>query len=48
MASIMVGGTSSRRFTLAVTVAMDEAKLPLFVIFKGVPGGRIEKSLTDC
>ena len=44
--SIMIGGTSSRRFTLAVTVAMDGTKLPLFVIFKGVPGGRVEKQLT--
>ena len=44
--SIMIGGTSSRSFTLAVTVAMVGTKLPLFVIFKGVTGGRIEKSLT--
>ncbi len=43
--SIMIGGTSSARFTLAVTVAMDGTKLPLFVIFKGVPGGRVENSL---
>ena len=43
--SIMIGGTSSMRFTLAVTVAMDGSKLPLFVIFKGVPGGRVDKSL---
>ena len=45
--SIMIGGTSSRRFTLGITLAMDGAKLPLFVILKGLPGGRIEKSLTS-
>ena len=33
--SIMIGGTSSTRFTLAVTFAIDGSKLPLFVIFKG-------------
>ena len=45
--SIMIGGTSSTRFTLAVSVATDGSKLPLFAIFKGVPSGRIDKSLAD-
>ena len=43
----MISGKSSRRFTLAVTVAMDGTILSLFAIFKGVPRGRIGKSLTD-
>ena len=45
--SIMVGGSSSMRFTLAVTVAMDGTKLPLFVTLKSVPNGRVDKSLPD-
>ena len=45
--SVMIGGASSMRFTLAVTVAMDGTKLPLFVIFKGTPGGKVEKQLPD-
>ena len=40
-----IGSASSMRFTLAVTVAMDGTKLPLFVIFKGTPGGSVEKQL---
>ena len=43
--SVMIGGSSSMRFTLAVTVAMDGTKLPLFVIFKGKQGGTVEKQL---
>ena len=31
--------------TLAVSVSMDGSKRPLFVIFKGKPGGSIEKQL---
>ena len=31
--SIMVGGTSSARFTLAVAITMDGTKFPLFVTF---------------
>ena len=42
---IMVGGSSSMRFTLAVTIAMDGSKLLLFVIFKGTPVGSIARSL---
>lgn len=42
--SIRIGGTSSMRFTPAVTVAMDGTKLPLFAIFKGTPGGSVENS----
>ena len=45
--SIMTGETSSTRFTLAVSVALDGSKLPLFATFEGVPGGRIDKSLAD-
>ena len=45
--SIMIGGTSSRRIPLAITVAMDGKKVSFFVIFKGFPGGRFEKSLTS-
>ena len=43
--SVMIGSASSMRFTLAVSVAMDSSKLPFFVIFKGKPGGTIEKQL---
>ena len=43
--AVLIGGSSSMRFTLAVTVAMDGTKLPLFVIFKGVPGGKVDQSL---
>ena len=32
--SAMIGGSSSMRFTLAVTAATDGTKFPLFVIFK--------------
>ena len=35
------------RFSLAATIAMDVSKLPLFVIFKGTPGGNVERSLTS-
>ena len=42
---IMLGGASGMRFTLAVSVAMDGTKLPLFAIFKGVPGGSIDRQL---
>ena len=45
--SIMFGRSSSTRFTLAVTIVMDGSKLPLFVIFKGTPGGNIERSLNS-
>ena len=39
--SIRAGGSASNRITVAVTVAMDGAKLPLFCIFKGKKGGKI-------
>ena len=32
---------------VAVSVAMGGSKLPLFVIFKGKPDGKIEKSLDE-
>ena len=35
--SVMKGGASSMRFTLAVAVAIDGTKLPLFAIFKSTP-----------
>ena len=44
---VMIDGSSSMRFTLAVTVAMDGTKLPLFVIFKGKQGGTVEKQLSS-
>ena len=43
--SIRVGGSSSRGLTLVVWVTMDGTKLPLFVKFKGKPGGSVERSL---
>ena len=43
--SITVNGSSSMRFTHAVTIATDGSKLPLLVIFKGTPGGNAEISL---
>ena len=43
--STMDGGGCSAIFTLAVCLVMDGSKLPLFIIFKGVPGGRVDKSL---
>ena len=39
----MIGGSSSICFTLAVTVAMDGTKLPLFVMFKGKQRGTEKK-----
>ena len=43
--SVQLGGSSSR-LTLCVAAAKDWSKLPLFVVMKGEPGGRIEKSLS--
>ena len=43
--TVNIGSASSKRFTLAVTVAMDGTKLPLFVILKGTLGGSVEKQL---
>ncbi len=43
--SIMIGGASSARFTLPVSVGIDGAYLPLFVIFKGKPEVTVEKQL---
>ena len=43
----MVGSSSPMRFTLVVTVAMDGTKLPLYVIFKSVTGGGVDKHLPD-
>ena len=41
----MVVGSSSIKFTLSVIVSMNGTKLSFFVIFNGVPGGRVNKSL---
>ena len=41
----MIGGASSMRFTLAVTIAMDGTNLPLIVICKGVLGDHVERQL---
>ena len=43
--SIRIGCSTSLRVTLYVTIAMDGTKLPLFLIFKGAPGGHIERLL---
>ena len=43
--SIRIGSSTSMRVTLCVTIAMDETKLPLFLIFKGAPRAKIERSL---
>ncbi len=43
--SVLIGSASSMRFTLAVSVAMDGSNLPLFFMFKGKPGGSVEKQL---
>lgn len=43
--SIRVAASSSTRFPLAVSVAMDVTKLFLFVTFKRKPGGSVERSL---
>ena len=43
--AIRIGSDTSSRFTLAVTVAMDGTKLPLFEIFKAKVGGSVEPDL---
>ena len=43
--SINIDNSNTARITVAVSVAIDGSKFPLFVIFKGKPGGKIEKSL---
>ena len=43
--SIRIGGSTSLRATLCVSIAMDGTKLPLFIIFKGQSGGRIARDL---
>ena len=45
--AILIGRSNPDRIAVAVSVAMDATKLPLFVIFKGKPIGRIEKSLPE-
>ena len=42
---IMLGGTSRMRFILAISVVIDVMKLPLFSIFKGIPGGSFNRQL---
>ena len=43
----MIRGAASIRFMLAVTFAMEGTKLNLFVIFKGEPGGSVEKQIPE-
>lgn len=43
----MIGETSATRFTLAVSITIDGTNLLSFVMFKGKPGGKIEKSLRE-
>ena len=43
--SLQLSGSSST-LTLRVAAAKDGTSLPLFVVMKGEPGGRIEKSLS--
>ncbi len=45
--SVMIEGTKSMRFKLAISVAMDGTKLPFFVIFKATPGGSVAKQLPN-
>ena len=42
--AVNIEGATSSRFTLGVSIAMDGTKLPLFAIFKGQRGGKLEKS----
>lgn len=44
---IRCSGSNSRRLTVCVSVASDGTKLPLFLIFKGAPNGKIEKNLSN-
>ena len=41
---IRVGGASSMRFTLCVSIATDGTKLSFFVVLKVEPNGNIEKN----
>ena len=43
--SIRIGSSTSLRVTVCVSIAMDGTKLPLFLIFKGMPRKQIERSL---
>ena len=40
--AVDIGGTTSSRFTTAVSIAMDGTKLPLFVIFKEQRSGKLK------
>ena len=40
-------GSSSKRMTVCVACAYDGTKLPLFLVFKGKPDGRIEKNIQN-
>ena len=42
---IRAPGRSNQRLTACLSVAADGTKLPLFVILRGEPDGRIEKSI---
>jgi hypothetical protein len=40
-------GSNAKRLTACVSCAMDGTKLPLFYVFKGKTGNRLEKSLPN-
>lgn len=42
--SVFIDGSLSTRFKFAVAVARDRTNLSLFIIFKGGPGGLLERS----
>jgi DDE superfamily endonuclease len=45
--SIRCTGSNSKRMTVCVSCAYDGTKLPLFLVFKGKAGARIEKNLQN-
>ena len=45
--AVRCSGSNAKRMTVCVACAYDGTKLPLFFIFKGKPGARIEKNLQN-
>ena len=43
--SVTIGGATTARLIACVAVALDGTKLPLFLVFKGKPDGKIERNL---